>query len=576
MRTIIGVCVLMLVVGVAGAQAPIDNYTTFMASFDKTVEPDYCAGDWRAAVSGKAELVDGRSGNALFVPAGQSVTFNADQKINLSAGTIEFWLLWTEEMASSEASVSVFGMRTPEAGNYLNFNRLATGRLGMPVKQGPPGEGEWTWQRVDIDPSEWEAPSWHHLVGVWEGGVTALYVDGEFVEAEEGGAGFIETPSEFSFGRGPLTIDEVRISSIARTAEEIAAVANAEPGEASTVYLTDERPTAMQQAVGEVGIDNTLGVDERELPLVIGVRTYARGVALRAPGSMEFAIPEGMTSLRGAYGASPFGREGANVTLAFSLDGNAVQTCSDLTMGDEAMPLALPVEAGQTLRIEAIPVRDMTGGIAVVGDAMLLIDGVEPPPSFSREMTVDELAMQQMRSRAAQFGFDLPDAPKGYVVYAGHPVDDVDPAVEPLCATFPETLAIAAAPGEYEAAQFDIFAARDLAGINVSASDLTGDAGTIGGDDVEVQLIRRTLMRRGYWMPRGAANYDTASRFIFPASEFWLPEGNFKEIYVLVHVPDDAQPGAYSGTITVAADGAEATQMELDPVSYTHLTLPTN
>ncbi len=107
MRTITGVCVLMLVVSLASAQAPIDNYTTFMASFDKTVEPDYCAGDWRAAVSGSPELVDGRSGNALFVPVGQSVTFNADQKINLSAGTIEFWLLWTEEMASAESSVSV-------------------------------------------------------------------------------------------------------------------------------------------------------------------------------------------------------------------------------------------------------------------------------------------------------------------------------------------------------------------------------------------------------------------------------------------------------------------------------------
>jgi hypothetical protein len=206
----------------------------------------------------------------------------------------------------------------------------------------------------------------------------------------------------------------------------------------------------------------------------------------------------------------------------------------------------------------------MVGGVAVFGDAMLLAEGIEPPPSFSRELTQDELTMQRMRTRVAEFSFELPDAPKGYVIYGGHPVDEVDPAAEPLHEVFPAALEIAAAPGEYEAAVFKLYADRDLADINVSLTDLTGEGGAIGGDDVQVQLIRRVLMRKGYWMPRLPSNYETVSRFIFPNRQFWLPEGNFKEIYLLVRVPEDAAPGQYSGTITVEAEGAEATEMALD------------
>ncbi|NLO05648.1 MAG: hypothetical protein GX131_07425 [candidate division WS1 bacterium] len=565
MRSVIFCSFMLVIAAVAAvmAQTPIDQHTTFMASFDNKVEPDYAAGDWRAAPSGEVELVDGRFGQALHIPSGRSVAYNAGDKINLSAGTIEFWLLWTEELAAGEGSAGVFSMVTPEAGNYVNFNKIASGRLGMPVKQGPPGEGEWTWKRVDIDPSGWETPSWHHLAGTWEGGDIALYVDGELVGTETGGVGFVEAPEQFSLGRGPLTVDELRISSIARSAEEIAAVANAQPGERSTVYLTDLEPTASEQAVGMVGIDEYLAIDEREMPLVIGQTAYARGVAVRAPGSVEFEVPEGVANLRGVYGLSPFGREGADATLEISLNGQEAQVCTNLT-AEDAQALSVPVQPGQTLRLEAQPVGDTAGAVVVLGDAMLLAEGIEPPPSFSRELTPDEMTLQQMRTQVAEFTFDLPDAPSGYVIYAGHPADDVDPALEPLGEVFPEALSIAAAPGEYEPAQFGLFAARDLRSVNVTASDLTGPGGAIGGDDVQVQLIRRVLMRKGYWMPALPANYETMSRFIFPGSEFWLPEGNFKEVYVLVHVPEDAQPGDYSGTISVAADGAPATEMALN------------
>lgn len=550
---------LALIHGVAAwAATPIDRYTTFLASFDDGVQADYCAGDWRAGVAGEAELIPGRFGNAVSLADRQSLTYNATDKINLAAGTIEFWVLWTPELAEAEQA-TLFSMVTPEQNNYVNFNKIQGRRLGMPVKGGP--ADNFTWRRMDVDFSTWEVGSWHYLAGTWEGGVYRLYADGALAQEVLDGAPLIELPREFSVGPGPLVLDELRISSVARSAEEIAARAQAQPGEAGSEYLTDIEPTAQEQAMGSVGIDVQTAVDDRELPLVIGQTAYARGVALRAPGAVEFAIPAGFTALRAVCGLSPFGRPDASAELVFSLDGRELRTCSDLN--DTAVPVELDISGGGTLRIEAGAPDGAPGAIVVVGDALLLAEGIEAPPPFARELSADELEIQRMRTRVAEFSFDLPEAPKGYVIYAGHPVDAIDPAVEPLADTFPATLAVRAAPGEYEAAQFTLCAARDLTAVHVSVGELRGANGAIPADAVQVQLVRRVLQRKGYWMPRAAANYEVISRFLMPNRDFWLPAGNLKEVYLLVHVPDDAEPGEYSGTIRVEAQGGEPTEMTL-------------
>jgi len=558
MRTGAVVVLLSACVVCVWSATPIDQYTTFVASFDSSVQPDYCAGDWRAGARGEAELTEGRFGNAVALGDGQSLTYNADGKINLAAGTIEFWVLWTEELAAAER-VSLFTMVTPEQGNYVNFNKIQGARLGMPVKGGP--ADDFTWQRVDVDFANWEVGTWHYLAGTWEGGVIALYADGLLAQEEAGGAGLIELPPTFTVGASGLVLDELRISSIARSAEEIAARATAQPGEATTMYLTDLEPAEMDQALGVVGIDAQTAIDDRTLPLVTGQTAYARGVALRAPGHIEFELPAGLAQFRGACGLSPFGREGASATLVFSLDGQEAHVIADLP--GEPAPVELAVQGGQTLRIEARVAGEEPGAVAVVGDAMLLAEGIEPPPSFSREMSVEELEIQRMRTHVAEFSFALPEAPNGYVIYAGHPVDAIDLALEPLAQVFPEALSIAAAPGEYEAAQFTLCATRDMPSVRVSIGDLSGDAGAIPASDVQVQLIRRVLQRKGYWMPRQPQNYEAISRFLFPSRDFWLPAGNLKEVQVLVRVPEDAAPGDYSGTVRVAPDGLEPTEMAL-------------
>ncbi|MGI5818644.1 MAG: hypothetical protein ACOX9R_11170, partial [Armatimonadota bacterium] len=125
-------------------------------------------------------------------------------------------------------------------------------------------------------------------------------------------------------------------------------------------------------------------------------------------------------------------------------------------------------------------------------------------------------------------------------------------------------LSLRAAPGEFEAAQFALFAGADLSGVRVSCSDLTGDGrARIRASAVDVRPIRRELQRSHYRAARTPANFSPVSRFLFPSSDFWLPAGHFKEIHLIVEVPEAAAPGEYSGTVTVSADGVPATDVPL-------------
>ena len=85
MRILLVATTLALLTAVASGQTPIDKHTTFMASFDDSAMPDYCAGDWRAALRGEAELTQGKFSKALALKARQAIAYDADQKICLPA-----------------------------------------------------------------------------------------------------------------------------------------------------------------------------------------------------------------------------------------------------------------------------------------------------------------------------------------------------------------------------------------------------------------------------------------------------------------------------------------------------------
>lgn len=297
-----------------------------------------------------------------------------------------------------------------------------------------------------------------------------------------------------------------------------------------------------KQALGTVGIDAILGPDDRELPIIVGDRAYAHGVAVRAPGSIEFAVPQGVSRLTARAGISVFKQPTASVVMRISQGDTELFATGTMTQSASPADIDISVTPGEPIRVEAISTGDAAGAVAVLADPVLLPKTANPPPSFSRAVTEDEVAVQQMRLEAADFSFELPDSEDGYVIYEGHPMDAIDPTLPPLGTLNPQSVQLWASPGEYEAAQFIIATNKDMGAVEVSVTDIKADVATIPSSAAEIYLIRRGLHRDLYPHPPEARHFETTSRFLFPNREFWLEAGMLKEVPVLVHVPSGAVP----------------------------------
>ena len=554
------VCVVALLTALL-AHAAVDEHTTLYADFELSAAPVFAAGDWRAAQSGSGELVEGRVGKALSLGARQSITYSAEDKVNPEAGTIECWLLWTPELSRAE-SFNVVGFTT-SANNYTRINLVSGNRLGMPFNGGPRDATQW--QRVDFDPSAWAENSWHHIAGTWQGAEIRLYIDGKQVDYSSGDLGFVDTPTEITVGPGPLVIDELHISSIARSADEIARSAAGEGGGPRTAYLTDLPVAASEQTLGTVGIDALLGPDDRRLPLIVGDRAYARGVAIRTHGWVEFSIPQGIGRLTAVAGLSAFGPEVPSATLRITRGDTELFSSGVMRADSAAAPVDIAVTPGETIRIEAKPGLAIPGTVAVLVDPVLLPAGATPPPPFSRPVTPEEIELQGMRLRAADFSFELPGDVGTYALYEGHPADAIDPTLPPVGELGAESIDIElwACPGEYEAAQFTIVTAKDMSAVRISLEDFRSPNGIIPKSAAQVLLVRRSLQRDLYPHPPEPRYFETTSRFLFPNQDFWLEAGTFKEVQVLVHVPDDAAPGEYTGRVYITPRALKGTAVAL-------------
>ena len=533
------------------AATHVDDATTFLARFDANVAPEH-----GVAMAGEAEyeLVPGRFGTALHLPEGQALTYQCDGCINIERGTVEFWMKpWWQ--AGDEIRGQVFGWRT-EGNNYVRINFVNERRFGVAMNGGQAGET--VWHRLDYDPAAWAPDSWHHVAAAWEGGTLRLYIDGELVGTSTRGAQMTEAPVEFEIGPGPFLVDDLRISNVARSDEEIGySFTGRQPDEVT--LLTDFEVTEAAQAMGEIGVDAQHGVDDRPMPLIADGRMYDRGVGLRAPGHVAFAVPEGFVRLRGEVGACGFA-DAPPAEVAISIGGAEVFN-APVAMGAEAVPFDLPLNGACEVRIEARAAA-VEGGMVLVGDPVLTPAGQEAPEVLSRPVSEVFVELQRMRMDATRFHFDLPAGTTAFALFPGRPVDESDQSARPERQV--EELSIVAAPGEFEAAQFMLCTGMDLTGVSVTSNDLSGPGGAIiPASAVDVRLLRRVLQRNAYRGGLTPDNFAPVSRFLFPNREFWLPEGHLKQIHLIVEVPEDAAAGEYAGTVAIAPEGMAATEVPL-------------
>ena len=139
--------------------------------------------------------------------------------------------------------------------------------------------------------------------------------------------------------------------------------------------------------------------------------------------------------------------------------------------------------------------------------------------------------------------------------------DDItdDTPIQPLS----EPVRIVATRGGFSSGQVLLSATAPQSTLTVRAGDLTGPGGArISGDQVQ---IRYGLNTDPHDLGEGLRrNLDAYSILAEEAPQSWQRLA----LYLTIHVPADATPGRYTGSVNISAGGSHSVELALDVGSY--------
>ena len=201
----------------APAAATADGHTLLLLHFDDQLageageEPTYATGH---------SFTDGVLGSGVVVEPETVIEYGAEENFRPEAGTIEFWVKpnWDGDDRFARHFVSL--------GDQLTLAKDGAHNLRFFFR----ADDSEAYQAYDL--SGWRMNEWHHIAVTWTiPGAMRTYVDGVQVIAHPSSAQDLVTPlpetlvigSWLGDGWVDAVIDELQISDVARTAEEIAA-----------------------------------------------------------------------------------------------------------------------------------------------------------------------------------------------------------------------------------------------------------------------------------------------------------------------------------------------------------------
>lgn len=142
---------------------------------------------------------------------------------------------------------------------------------------------------------------------------------------------------------------------------------------------------------------------------------------------------------------------------------------------------------------------------------------------------------------------------RGYLLFQRLITEPVYPNSRPYAHERLEQLVAFATPGEFEPLTFSIYPIRELHDLKVRCSPLTCDAGEISASEIAVRLV--TYWNVGYPRYTSRSTYRRTPELLERVSVHSSPPGECQRYWIQVHVPSDAKPGLYRGTISVWDDG---------------------
>ncbi|HIE52307.1 MAG TPA: DUF4091 domain-containing protein, partial [Armatimonadetes bacterium] len=144
---------------------------------------------------------------------------------------------------------------------------------------------------------------------------------------------------------------------------------------------------------------------------------------------------------------------------------------------------------------------------------------------------------------------------RGFVGFVPEAVDAIPYNYRPQPADRERPLSLFAARGEIEPATFGLWACKSVRGVTITVSPLRHRNGTVGlpAEAVEVRLARHWPQRVSW----NTSTYRIIPEMLEQVETFDLAPGQLRQVWLTVHLPGEARPGHYRGTVRVrAANGA--------------------
>jgi hypothetical protein len=345
--------------------------------------------------------------------------------------------------------------------------------------------------------------------------------------------------------------------------------------------------------------------------------SYANGSAAFAldlePGSYDVWVLSGDFGLLEYVPHEPFEIEVEGVRVAFAPPdaGEWIQRFEtagpDDTIGDEEVyeryvaprfrweKLTVPVSDGQ-LSVRVVGAArdrsvldtlgyyahsDLKGGppVRFTGALNALIVTRSDPHSTPPIDRVEELRRESFHRRwhkqappPPAIELDAADARRGYRVSQPGTIDPVLP--DTIRPHEERGLQLRATPGEYVPLTFAVRPHRELGDTRVRVEALRGPQGAIDAASIQVGAVRYAANAAG---ERDPALWAPAPAEIVPGDSWQLAPNVTKQLWLTLHVPEDANPGRYGGAVVVEPERGEPARIELAlEVLPFHLERPTH
>jgi hypothetical protein len=548
--------------GLAAAQPVPDQDTLLLIQFDGSTTADYSFGSPAAdARLSTAFPAEGRFGGGVELAAGDRITLTTDVNYyRPQEGTIDFWIKprWP---GNDPTSHSILSCRWDDR-RYLNVNTLGGGRLGIAIAA---GEGDdWTWRRADADVAQWKPDTWHHVAFAWGGGQLHVYVDGEEDRPGPTDAQMpAKSPETIQIVGCDAVLDAFRISGRMFTADD-ARDSIRQALRPPYRFVSDLEWTEAEGAwrdgrklLGDVAIPLILG-GSRLFP---DGSSHSEGIACRTGASVTVPLQEAFTDFEATVWVCPLSPDGATCSFEVWGDGRELFDSGPLTRQAKPLAIRVPIDGVDELTLRTVdPEASGRPSYGIWGGAAVQLDPSVEVLTISRRLEPAEFDMYRRQQAADDYAFD-PPAGASLLVARKFWEDEIDAARRPSRDDLRSTLEAFAAPGEFEPVNFVVYAVESLEGLSVGLTDLHCEDSVIPRDRIDVRLVLRRLMRDLYTLPPERST--VVSRFLLPYQELDVPGGTFREYHMIVHVPEDATPGRYTGTVRIAPANKKAVELTL-------------